>query len=156
MHTLVAYISGHGFGHASRTIELLREIQRRAPEVRLVVRSSIPRWLVERTAPPDLTLESLRCDTGAVQHDSLHLDVDETVRQAQTFTAELPALAAGEADVLARHGASVVLADIPALGVAAARLAGVPAVLLGNFTWTDLRRLSRRRRARRSARPPVR
>jgi len=133
--TLVAYISGHGFGHASRTIELLRALAAREPSLRLIVRSMVAPWLLERTAPPGVIVERVACDTGAVQVDSLHLDVDETVRQAEAFTAGIPSRIAAEVEALRAHSATLVVADIPALGVAAAHAANVPVAMLGNFTW---------------------
>ena len=134
-HTLVAYVSGHGFGHASRTVELLNALARRDRTLRLVVRTLVPPWLIERTAPSGVVLEPVACDTGAIQIDSLHLDVDETVRQAEAFAGGMAPRIAAEAAALCAHGAALVVADIPPLGVAAARAAGVPAVMLGNFTW---------------------
>jgi hypothetical protein len=133
--TLVTYVSGHGFGHASRTIELLNALADRAPDVRLIVRTAVAPWLFARTARPTVALESCECDTGAVQIGSLHLDTDETVRRAQAFLRDMPARVAAEAAVLGAHGATLVLSDIPPLGIAAARAAGVPAVAMSNFTW---------------------
>lgn len=135
MPTLVAYVSGHGFGHASRTIELLKALAARHPSLRIVVRSQVAPWLVARTAPPGVTLEPVMVDTGASQTDSLTLDVGRTVQQAEAFMASFGERVAVEARALDEHAASVVVADVPALGVAAGRAAGVPAVMLSNFTW---------------------
>ena len=46
---LVFYVSGHGFGHASRDIEVINALHAIAPGVRLVVRTSAPRWLFDLT-----------------------------------------------------------------------------------------------------------
>ena len=40
-----------------------------------------------------------------------------------------------QADSLRQLGASLVIADIPPLAIAAARKAGIPSIVLGNFTW---------------------
>src|SRR5690606_35756873 len=133
--TLVCYISGHGFGHASRSIELLNTIAARAPGIRIVVRSMAAPWLFARTAHPRVELVPAECDTGAVQIDSLRLDEQETVNRAARFLAGMPARIAAEAAALRALDARLVVADIPPLGIAAARAAGVPAVALGNFTW---------------------
>lgn len=132
---LVAYISGHGFGHASRTLTLLNAVADRAPHLRIVVRSSVAPWLVARTTRPGISLQPCICDTGAVQRDSLRLDIDLTLREATRFMDTWSARVADESAILRRLDARLVLADIPALGVAAARAVGCPAVLLGNFTW---------------------
>ena len=48
--TIVFYISGHGLGHASRSIELIEGARRRRPDARLVVRTAAPSWLFRATA----------------------------------------------------------------------------------------------------------
>lgn len=135
MPTLVAYISGHGFGHASRTIELLNAVADRAPGLRIVVRTAAAPWLFAATARPAVTLSPVECDTGAIQIDSLRLDEMETIRRAERFMATFAERVAAEATVLADEDASLVIADVPPLGIAAGKAAGRPTVLVGNFTW---------------------
>ncbi|MCC7240398.1 MAG: hypothetical protein IT180_00605, partial [Acidobacteria bacterium] len=120
---------------ASRTVEVLAALAARAPALRLVVRSQAAPWLVAHTAPRSVTVQPVAVDTGAVQFDSLTLDTRDTVRQADRFMAAFADRLAVEVRALRSHDATLVVADIPALGVAAARAAGVPAVMLGNFTW---------------------
>jgi L-arabinokinase len=129
------YISGHGFGHASRSIELINALADRRPDLDLVIRSDVAPWLVRSTARPHVTLESAECDTGIVQIDSLRLDEAETVRRAAAFMATFPERVRDEAARLRARRVRLVVADIPALGIAAASEAGVPAVALGNFSW---------------------
>jgi hypothetical protein len=48
---LAAYVSGHGFGHLTRTCEVLREIRRRDPALPLVVVGAVPEALVRAEVP---------------------------------------------------------------------------------------------------------
>ena len=133
--SLFFYISGHGFGHAIRQIEVLDAVSRRFPELPILIRTSAPRWLFERTARGTYTLIEGDVDTGAVQRDSLSLDEKETIRRASAFHAGLERRAATEAELLRRHRAAIVVCDAPPLACAAAAAAGIPAVVLSNFTW---------------------
>lgn len=136
--TVVFYISGHGFGHASRDIEVIRALLARRRDVKVVARTRAARWLFERTVgvPADqFELAQLETDTGVVQIDSLHPDEPETVRHARAFMRTFEARVAAEAAFLEEQHAVLAVADIPPLGVAAASRAGIPAVALGNFTW---------------------
>ena len=45
--TAVFYISGHGFGHASRQTEIISALRAIRPNLRIVVRTSAPRWLFD-------------------------------------------------------------------------------------------------------------
>lgn len=132
---LVYYISGHGFGHASRSIEVVNALLAAAPDLPILVRTAAPRWLFDLTVRGRIHVDTLDTDPGVVQRDSLSLDAGETIRRADAYVRDLPALAAREAAFLAESHAAAVVADIPPLGLEAARLAGVPAVALGNFTW---------------------
>ena len=47
--TVVFYISGHGFGHATRDIELINALVARRPDLRIVIRTSVRQWLFDLT-----------------------------------------------------------------------------------------------------------
>lgn len=129
------YISGHGFGHASRDVEVLNALGRLAPDVPVAVRTAAPRWLFDLTLTRPVDFHAVECDTGVVQLDSLHLDEAETIARAAAFHATLDRRAGDEAAWLRANGARLVVGDIPPLGCAAAAAAGLPAIALGNFTW---------------------
>src|SRR5262245_54572974 len=98
---LVFYISGHGLGHASRDVELIRTIRSLRPGLRVVVRTVAPAWVF----PPDLERQAFEADTGVVQLDSLRLDEQETARRANAFYADFDARVEAEARTLDRLGA---------------------------------------------------
>jgi L-arabinokinase len=129
------YVSGHGFGHASREIEVINTLAARLPACSIVVRTSAARWIFDRTVRGPFTLIEGECDTGVVQIDSLHLDAATTIGRAAAFYRRLPEHVAREAALLREHDAVFVVADAPPLGCAAARAAGVPCAVLSNFTW---------------------
>jgi L-arabinokinase len=129
------YISGHGFGHASRQIEIVNALGAASPSTRILARTSAPRWLFTRTLRVPATLIPAEIDTGVVQIDSLRLDAEETIRRAAAFHATLSARAAAEAALLREQGVGLVVSDAPPLACAAAAAAGIPSVVVSNFTW---------------------
>jgi UDP:flavonoid glycosyltransferase YjiC (YdhE family) len=132
---VVFYVTGHGLGHATRSIEVMHALRRAARGTRLVVRTAAPGWIFERTLGTDAELQTCEPDTGAVQLDSLRLDEDETARRAAGFYRGFEARVDAEARLLAACGADVVVGDIPPLAFAAAARAARPSVAFGNFTW---------------------
>jgi L-arabinokinase len=132
---IVFYVSGHGFGHASRAIELIRELCALRPDARVIARTSVPRWLFAPLAGMPVEVQALETDTGVVQRDSLTLDEEETAREAVRFFADFDRRVAIEAELIRGVGAQLVAGDIPPLACAAAERAGVPSVAIGNFTW---------------------
>ncbi|MEP7119125.1 MAG: hypothetical protein ABI880_16175 [Acidobacteriota bacterium] len=135
MRPIVYYVSGHGFGHASRSIEVINALLAAEPTRPVQVRTAAPRWLFDLTVRGPFAYDPVDTDPGVVQVDSLSLDAAETIRRADLYAHALPALAAREAEGLRALDAAFVVADIPPLALEAARLAGVPAMAIGNFTW---------------------
>jgi hypothetical protein len=145
MQPVVFYISGHGFGHASREIEIINAIRDRLPDLPIVIRTGAKRWIFDLTlrspwcapgfeaAPVDL--QPVDCDTGVVQVDSLRLDEAETVRRAGEFYRGFDARIDAERQVLGALGARLVVGDVPPIAFAAAHAAGIPSVAIANFTW---------------------
>lgn len=129
------YISGHGFGHASRSIELINALIDKHAGLRVIVRTQAAPWLFARTAHPDVTLAPVETDTGVVQIDSLRLDAGETLRRARDFMTFFDQRVEAEVRFLRANAAAAVVADLPPLGIAAAHAAGLPAIAYGNFTW---------------------
>jgi hypothetical protein len=132
---LAFYISGHGYGHASRQIEIINAVARRIPAARIFIRSSASRLLFDRTVATPFELDDRPCDTGVVQIDSLRLDEAETIRRAAGFCRTLDSRAREESELLKPRGVRFVVSDAPSLGCAAAALAGIPSVVVSNFTW---------------------
>jgi UDP:flavonoid glycosyltransferase YjiC (YdhE family) len=132
---VVWYVSSHGFGHAARDIEVVNEIGRTAPDVRIVMRTSVPASFVEQAATVPIDLQHAETDTGVAQIDSLRIDEPATARRAAAFHADFDRGADAEAEVLRQLQATLVVADIPPLACAAADRAGIPSLVIGNFTW---------------------
>ena len=132
---IVFYISGHGFGHASRCIEVINAILAKRPETRIGVRTAAPRWLFDLTVKGKITFSTLETDTGVVQVDSLTLDEADSIRRASAFHSDLVTRAASETRVLRELGAGIIVGDIPPLAFAVGGADGIPSIALGNFTW---------------------
>jgi hypothetical protein len=132
---LAFYVSGHGFGHASRQIEIINAVARRVPHARFLIRSSASPLLFERTVNAPFDLDHRPTDTGVVQIDSLRLDEAETIRRAAEFYGTFDERVRADAALLTARGVRFVVSDAPPLGCAAAARAGIPSVVISNFTW---------------------
>jgi L-arabinokinase len=135
MRRLACYVSGHGFGHASRVTEVLNALHARLPGVGLDIRTSVPRWFFEFNAIFPFTYTPSRLDVGAVQRDSLSVDPEATLRAYAAISARREEMRSAEVHTLASAPPDLVLADIPALAIEVAERLGVPAVAMTNFSW---------------------
>lgn len=130
---IVFYISGHGFGHASRSIELIRALTRRQPGVHITVKTFAPSWLFERVS--GVTYQQFEADVGITQTDSVTIDIADTTSRARDFYRDFERRADDEAASLRASDTRLVLGDVPPLAHAVAARVGVPSVAVSNFTW---------------------
>lgn len=132
---LLWYISGHGFGHASRDVEVLNILGRRRPDLRIVVRSAVNAELLRRTLKVSIELRPGECDTGIIQSTSVSHDDDATVNAARAFYDTFDRRVENELAALASDHVRLIVGDVPPLAFAVGARLGVPAIALANFTW---------------------
>ena len=132
---LAYYITSHGFGHAVRSIEVVDQLLTRAPELEIVIVSTIPQFLLEQNLRRSLSVRARQLDIGLVQQDSLRFDLIATLRALESLQVNQTALVSEEANFLEASGIQAVICDIPFLPLAAASQASIPAIGISNFTW---------------------
>jgi hypothetical protein len=126
------YISGHGFGHASRDVEIINAL---GPHRDVIIRSAAAPALLARTLKVPYRLLPGPCDTGIVQSSSVAHDDEATVTAARVFYATYERRVADEAALLAPLGVRLIVGDIPPLAQSVADALAVPSVAVANFTW---------------------
>ena len=126
-------ITPHGLGHAARACAVMEVLADLLP-VHFEIVTTVPDWFFkESLAVASYTLHPIACDIGLVQQDSLQADLDQTLVRLDRFY-PLSRELTGQVATLFRD-CQLVLADIAPLGIVAAKQAGIPSVLLENFTW---------------------
>ena len=131
--TVVFFISGHGFGHASRDVEIINALGRR--DTPILVRSQVSPGLLARTITVPYELTPGACDTGIVQVTSIQNDDQATIAAAADFYRTFPARVDAEVSALRGRQIALIVGDIAPLAFAVAARLGVPGIALGNFTW---------------------
>jgi L-arabinokinase len=129
------YVSGHGFGHARRTVAVLRALECVAPRVRVIVRTHAPGMLFGGLRNATVEAPARAFDCGVVERDVLAVDPAATMDRLGTLLSQRRLIVADEQEFLRKCGARLVVADIPFLVGDAAQALGLPCVAVGNFTW---------------------
>lgn len=141
---LAVFVSPHGFGHAARAAAILEALHEalaaRGRRLEATLYTSVPRWFFAESLPASpsfsLSYRELVCDVGLVQRSAVEEDLPATVERLERFWTE--ARSVHLRDLLSElrvARADAVLCDIAPLGLLAAREAGLPAILVENFTW---------------------
>lgn len=131
--SVVAYVSGHGFGHWTRSEPVLAALAADHP---VHVRTSRRALGQARRAAWAASVTEVDVGPGVVQQGPLAVDIPATRRELADHLRGWDGLVAAEAAALAALDARLVYGDVPPLAFAAAHTAGVRSLALANFTWS--------------------
>lgn len=133
---LACFITSHGFGHATRALAVLGALRGILPELRFLIFGRLPRSLLNENLPAEsFELHEVDTDVGLVQDTPFQHDLSATLARLEAFLPFAPETLAPIVRRLRESGCDAVLCDVSPLGIAAGRVAVLPAILLENFTW---------------------
>src|SRR5216110_3985934 len=113
MPAIAYYITGHGFGHARRSVELIRQLMTLRPDVEIFFRTTaIPR-IFEELGTSRIHLERVELDPGAIEKDLFNIDHAATAAAVRGAVAKRDQLIASELPFLRRQKIQLILCDIP-------------------------------------------
>jgi hypothetical protein len=135
LSTIAYFITDHGFGHAGRAAAIMAAMERLVPHIRFELFTTSPKWIFEDSVKNAFGCHSVQTDVGLVQLSPLEEDLAATVRALKHWIPFDGIQVQRLADLVNRLACHLVICDISALGIAVARRAGVPSVLIENFTW---------------------
>ena len=129
------FISPHGFGHAARAAAVMEEVDRLAPEVWHEVFTTVPAWFFRDSPAGAVSCHHVKTDVGMVQATAFTEDLEASATKLRDFYPLDRTAVADLARTVEKRRCALVVSDISPLGIAVAREAGVPSVLVENFTW---------------------
>lgn len=132
---LAYYITPHGFGHAVRSLEIIRHLLMAEPGLDIHIVSDLPDFLIVQNVGRPLPVRRRRLDVGLVQKDSLRFDLAASLNALERLREREEELLAEEVEFFRSVGVRGVVSDIAFLPLLAAARMGLPSVGVSNFTW---------------------
>jgi len=105
------------------------------PGVEFELFTNVPEWFFEDSLSCKFLYRSLLTDVGLVQKGPFETDFPHTLRLLDDFYPVNPETTDRIAGVLSEARSRLVVCDIAPMGIVAAGRAGIPCVLVENFTW---------------------
>jgi UDP:flavonoid glycosyltransferase YjiC (YdhE family) len=136
LSSILYYVTGHGYGHAVRSRQVIRSLKKIRPELRIYVRTTAPEWLFQEP----VFQSNQATDVGLVQKDSLEMDLDRTLQAGQVLHRNFPGLIKQETEFVRTHDVRLILGDIPPVGFEIAARAATASMAIANFTWSSIYR----------------
>ncbi|MBI1290687.1 hypothetical protein GC173_05530 [bacterium] len=129
------YLSGHGFGHATRAVLVMEALHRLAPGVQLHIRSTVQESLLRKYLRLPFTLERVQLDSTVIERSIFAVDVPATAAAYRAWAPTREVTIAAETASMRSAGIDVTVFDVPPAAAAASAAAGIPSVAITNFTW---------------------
>ncbi|WOG85756.1 hypothetical protein DCAR_0104949 [Daucus carota subsp. sativus] len=129
------YVTGHGFGHATRVTEVVRHLILAGHVVHVV--TGAPDFVfTTEIQSPRLILRKVLLDCGAVQADALTVDrLASLEKYSETAVAPRDSILETEVQWLHSIKADLVVSDVVPVACRAAADAGIRSVCVTNFSW---------------------
>ena len=129
------FVTPHGYGHASRAAAVMAALLELDESIRFEIFTQVPEWFFESSLGESFGYHPLLTDIGLAQKTALVEDIPETMRRLDAFLPFDGAKIEQLARWLSQLDCQLVLCDIAPMGIVVAREAGIPSVLIENFTW---------------------
>ncbi|MGD2186088.1 MAG: glycosyltransferase family protein [Desulfobacterales bacterium] len=129
------FISPHGFGHAARAASVMEALAEIEPSLQFDVFTTVPAWFFNHSNAFAFKYHWLLTDIGLVQITPFQEDLTATIRELKNFLPYDHSQIAAVAAKIRHLKSELVVCDIAPMGILVAKEAGVPSVLIENFTW---------------------
>jgi UDP-N-acetylglucosamine:LPS N-acetylglucosamine transferase len=135
MKRLAYFISPHGYGHAARAAAVMQAVSEMVDKVHFDIFTTVPFWFFQDSLSVPFTYHKLLTDIGLVQKTAFQADLDETLCKLAEFLPFQPLLIEKIAATVERANCVLIICDISPMGIAVGKQAGIPTMLVENFTW---------------------
>ncbi|MDQ0162535.1 hypothetical protein [Aeribacillus alveayuensis] len=138
MKTIAYYISDYGFGHAARSVALIRQLLKMVKDVRVIICHSFALQFLRESLQGEnrIVFRTLETDIGYVlRKDSIEPDIEKLIVEYEKYLKKWSSLIEQERDYLQTNGIDFVISDISAFPFEAAYMLGIPSLGISNFTW---------------------
>lgn len=135
MKSIAYFVTPHGFGHATRASAVMSALQRRHPDLCCEIFTGVPHWLFAESLSGPFHHHEIATDVGLAQHDALNVDLEATLHRLDRLIPFAPTLIDDLSAQVRQADCQLIFCDIAPLGIAVAQRAGIPSVVVENFTW---------------------
>jgi len=135
MKNILFYISGHGYGHATRCIEIIKKLSTQSDSFFCHIKTNAPEWLFNLNLRHNFQIHYFFNDVGLIQQDWLTVDKKATLAACSELWQDKAMIVARELDFIEKSAIEIIVGDIPPIAFEIAAAAGIPGLALGNFCW---------------------
>lgn len=130
---IIYYISGHGYGHTVRSVQIIKELL--GLGVVVIIKTTAPAFLFKEVLSRSVPVLAEGFDVGLHQIDNVRFDLEKTKEKLEALLARAEDLVRKERHFFSEQEISGIVSDIPFIPLAAAGRSGLPSIAVSNFSW---------------------
>jgi len=136
MKKIVVYVSDHGFGHATRTIALVRQLKKYNYEI-IIKNSNAYNFL--KSQLPEYNIIKTQTDVGPITNIfSNSPDYKKTFSLYHNWICDSKKWIDDEVKFFKNKKIDLIISDISPISIQLANKLGIPCITIANFTWIDI------------------
>ncbi len=138
LKTIAYYISDYGYGHATRSTAIIRELLKQNEEIEIIICHSFAIEFLRQSFKYErrVRFREILTDVGYVlKENSLEPDADLLNHRVASYVSSFHTKLMYEVNFMKVANVSFVISDISPLGIAGAYLLNLPSLGISNFTW---------------------
>jgi hypothetical protein len=129
------YISGHGFGHATRIVAIMTALIAKYPTIKIFVRTKVSKRLFEDLPTSLVKYSEVALDVGVIEKDIFSQDVYSSLNSYLEIYKMQDRIVSVEVEFIKQEGINIIVSDIPPLASEIGQAGGLPTIAVGNFSW---------------------
>jgi len=136
MKKILYYITDHGLGHATRSVAIIRELQKLGFEV--IIRNSNAKQFLEQSIPQTKIIEG-KTDVGPIiQNNGISIDTKKSIISIDDWINSIELIIEKEIKIIQQYSPNLIISDISPMPFLAANKLNIASIAISNFSWYDV------------------
>ncbi|MFP4051014.1 MAG: glycosyltransferase [Thermoplasmata archaeon] len=142
MKRIAYYISDHGYGHAARSIAVIKRMIHDNSDIEVIVNCSYPLQFVIDTLVNEerVKFRRVRNDFGYYTDGNFEIDIDKTETRLKLCLGNIDSYIRSESKFSKKKDIDLIISDISAKPFEVAEKVEIPSIGISNFTWWEVYR----------------
>ena len=133
---ILYYITDHGLGHATRSVALIRELEKH--DIKLVIRNNDAYNFLKKSLPK---IKIIPGQTDLIpimdKENSTMINYSKTKQNIRNWIKTLPSIIERESQVIKKEKPNLIMSDISISPILAARKNNIKSIAISNFIWNE-------------------
>jgi len=131
------YITDHGLGHATRSIAIIRELEK-LQNVEVIIRNSNANKILHESLPHTKIITGTTDVGPVINDDGISINKEQTITKITKWLQNIDSFAKKELKIILENKPDLIISDISPMPLLAVKDIKIPIIVISNFSWYDV------------------